>query len=133
MKLTKLASVAGALVVAISLTGCAGAGNDALRAETEQTVSTKIVDGKTQQNEIRTMFGSPAKTEFTDGGLEIWRYEFTKIHGDAVNYVPIINLFGSSASGQKKELVVLFDQNGVVKRHSMSVSDISTKTGIFNQ
>ncbi|ENG0235823.1 MULTISPECIES: hypothetical protein [Burkholderiaceae] len=132
MKPNKLAAVAAALAVAFALTGCAGTGNDTLRAETEQTVSTKIVDGKTQQYEVRSMFGSPAKTEFTDGGLEIWRYEFTKVHGDAVNYVPIVNLFGSSASGQKKELVVLFDQNGVVKRHSMSVSDVSTKTGIFN-
>lgn len=132
MKLNKFAAASAALVFTFALTGCAGTGNDALRAETEQTVSTKIVDGKTQQYEVRTMFGSPAKTEFTDGGLEIWRYEFTKVHGDAVNYVPIVNLFGSSASGQKKELVVLFDQNGVVKRHSMSVSDVSTKTGIFN-
>lgn len=133
MKLNKQAATSAlALAFVFSLAGCAGTGNDALRTETEQSVSTKIVDGKTQQYEVRTMFGSPAKTEFTDGGLEIWRYEFTKVHGDAVNYVPIVNLFGSSASGQKKELVVLFDQNGIVKRHSMSVSDVSTKTGIFN-
>jgi len=132
MKVTKLAASALALAFVVSLTGCAGTGNDALRAETESSVDTKIVDGKTQKYEVRTMFGSPTKTDFTDGGLEIWRYEFTKVHGDAVNYVPIINIFGSSASGQKKELVVMFDQNGVVKRHSMSVSDVSTKTGIFN-
>ncbi|MGF6920347.1 hypothetical protein [Paraburkholderia sp. 40] len=117
---------------AILLTGCAGVGNDSLRSETESTVSTKIVEGKTTKNEVRSMFGSPMKTEFTDGGLEIWHYELTKLHGDAVNYIPVVNLFGSSASGTKKELVVLFNTDNIVKRFSMSESDVSRKTGIFN-
>jgi outer membrane protein assembly factor BamE (lipoprotein component of BamABCDE complex) len=114
------------------LAACAGTGNDSLRTESEATVSTKIVEGKTTKDQIRTMFGSPAKTDFTDGGLEIWRYEFTKVSGDAVDYVPVVNLFGSSASGKKKELVVMFDPSNIVKRYSMSVSDVSHKTGLFN-
>ena len=124
----KLAVLATVLVLA----GCAGAGNESLRSETESTVSTKVVEGKTTKDEIRNMFGSPQKTEFTDGGLEIWRYEFAKMHGDAVNFIPVVNLFGSSASGTKKELVVMFDSNNVVKRYSMSDSAVSQKTGIFN-
>lgn len=119
--------------VILALAGCAGTGNDSLRSETEESVSTKVVEGKTTKDQVREMFGSPAKTEFTDGGLEIWRYEFAKMHGDAVNYIPVVNLFGSSASGKKKELVVMFDQKNVVKRYSMSVSDVSQKTGVFNQ
>jgi outer membrane protein assembly factor BamE (lipoprotein component of BamABCDE complex) len=120
------------LAVVLVLAGCAGVGNDSLRSESEATVSTKIVEGKTTKDQIRTMFGSPAKTDFTDGGLEIWRYEFTKVSGDAVDYVPVVNLFGSSASGKKKELVVMFDTSNIVKRYSMSVSDVSHKTGLFN-
>jgi outer membrane protein assembly factor BamE (lipoprotein component of BamABCDE complex) len=118
--------------IVLVLAGCAGTGNDSLRTESEATVSTKIVEGKTTKDQIRTMFGSPAKTDFTDGGLEIWRYEFTKVSGDAVDYVPVVNLFGSSASGKKKELVVMFDPANIVKRYSMSVSDVSHKTGLFN-
>jgi outer membrane protein assembly factor BamE (lipoprotein component of BamABCDE complex) len=119
-------------VAVITLAGCAGTGNDSLRSETEATVSTKIVEGKTTKDEVRSMFGSPMKTEFTDGGLEVWHYELTKLHSDAVNFIPVINLFGSSASGQKKELVVLFGSNNIVKRYSMSESAVSQKTGIFN-
>jgi hypothetical protein len=78
------------------------------------------------------MFGSPAKTSFTDGGLEIWTYERSNLKADAVNYIPIVNFFGSSMSGVKKELVVLFDANNVVKRYSMSESPETVKTGIFN-
>src|ERR1700742_3304173 len=96
-------SAVAIVALAITLSGCAGTGNDSLRSESETTVSTKIVEGQTSKEQIRQMFGSPMKTEFTDGGLEIWRYEFTKLHGDAVNFIPVVNLFGSSSSGQKKE------------------------------
>lgn len=120
-------------VMAVSLlAGCASVGNETLRAESEQSVRSKIVEGKTTKNEIRTMFGSPVKTTFTDGGLEIWNYEFTNVSADAISYVPIVNMFGASASGKKKELVVLFDQANIVKRYSMSESDVTQKTGLFN-
>lgn len=130
MKKIVLATAVAVSVVLMS--GCAGVGNDSLRSETEATVATKIVQGKTTKDQVREMFGSPMKTEFTDGGLEIWHYELTKLHADAVNFIPVVNLFGSSESGNKKELVVLFDTNNVVKRYSMSDSAVSQKTGIFN-
>jgi hypothetical protein len=81
---------------------------------------------------VRNLFGSPLKTSFTDGGLEIWTYEFSNVSLDAVSYIPIVNWFGASASGTKKELVVLFDRAGVVQRYSMSESDVRQRTGIFN-
>lgn len=123
---------AAAVAVGVMLVGCAGTGNQALRAETEQSVSAKITEGKTTKAEVRSLFGSPAKTEFTDGGLEVWRYAFTNVSADAVSYIPIVNLFGNSASGVKKELVVLFDESDLVRRYSMSESDVTHRTGLFN-
>ena len=120
------------VLFAFALSGCASVGNEKLRAESESTVAQKIVEGKTTKAEIRTMFGSPLKTSFTDGGLEIWNFEFTKVSADAVSYIPLVGLFGGSASGKKKELVLMFDQNSIVKRFSMSESDVTHKTGIFN-
>jgi outer membrane protein assembly factor BamE (lipoprotein component of BamABCDE complex) len=113
--------------------GCASTGNEKLRTESESTVQQKIVEGKTTKSEVRTMFGSPLKTSFTDGGLEIWTFEFSKVSADAVSYIPIVNLFGGSASGTKKELVVMFDKANVVQRFSMSESAVQQKTGLFNQ
>ncbi len=115
------------------LTGCASVGNETLRAESESSMSKKIVEGETTKSEVRTMFGSPFKTSFTDGGLEVWNYEFSKVSADAVSYIPFVGLLGGSASGKKKELVVLYDLQSVVKRYSMSESEITQKTGIFNQ
>lgn len=132
MKLNTTSKIAAALGLAVLLAGCAGTGNERLRAETEASVSTKIIEGRTTKDEVRGIFGSPNKTSFTDSGLEIWNYEFAKVSADAVSYIPIINLFGSSASGKKKELVVLFNEDQIVQRYSMSESDVTTKTGIFN-
>ena len=125
----KMATVAGFLALMV---GCAGIGNDRLRSENETTVSSKIVEGKSTKNDVRALFGSPVKTSFTDGGLEIWNFEFAQMTADAVNFIPFVNLLGSSSSGTKKELVVLFDENNVVKRFSMSESDVTARTGIFN-
>jgi len=123
----------GALVFTVLLTGCASVGNETLRKESESSMSGKMTEGRTTKAEVRSLFGSPLKTTFTDGGLEIWNYEFTNVSLDAISYVPIVNMFGATSSGKKKELVVLFDQVGVIKRYSMSESDVKNKTGLFNQ
>jgi outer membrane protein assembly factor BamE (lipoprotein component of BamABCDE complex) len=128
----KLAVTCCALLLAIAVSGCASVGNESLRKETEGSVAQKIVQGKTTKAEVRAMFGSPTKTTFTDGGLEVWNYDFTNVSADAISYVPIVNLFGASASGKKKELVVMYDDANVVKRFAMSESDVKQKTGLFN-
>ena len=131
MKHTSILFAIG-MVIAMLTSGCASTGNETLRTESEGSVSQKIVEGKTSKAEVRKMFGSPMKTSFTDGGLEIWAYEFTKISADAVSYIPIVSMFGGSSSGTKKELVVMFDDKGLIKRYAMSESDVKTKTGMFN-
>lgn len=108
------------------------AGNRVLKSETELTVDSKIIEGVTTQYELRAMFGSPYETTYTDGGLEIWKYRFDNLNADAVNYIPIVNFFTQSYSGDRKELVVLFNEDGTVKRASMAESDVSVKSGLFN-
>ena len=120
------------LLIGALLSGCTSMGNTVLKKESEASVQQKIVQGKTSKAEIKAMFGAPASTTFTDGGLEIWRYDLTDMHADPQNFIPLALYFGSSSSGIKKELVIAFDDNGIVKKFSMTESPISVKTGIFN-
>ena len=120
------------LVIFIFIAGCASTGNQTLKEETEASVSAKIIKNVTTQAEIKAMFGSPYQTTYTDGGLEIWKYQLDNLRADAINYVPIVNFFGSSMSGTRKELVILFNDDGTVKRNSMAESAVSTKSGLFN-
>jgi|TARA_R110000744_G_scaffold344229_2_gene449516 hypothetical protein len=119
------------LVSVLILSGCASSGNQSLKEETEFTVSAKVVDGQTTAAEIKAMFGSPYETTYTDSGSLIWKFRLDDLKSDAINYIPIVNWFGSSVSGTRKELVVLFDENDVVKRSNMSESEVKTKTGIL--
>ena len=111
--------------------GCASTGNETLKTESEISVSSKISIGETTAAEIKSMFGSPYESSYTDGGLQIWKFRLDDMTADAVNFVPILNLLGSSMSGTRKELVILFDDDDVVKRFNMSESDVQTKSGIF--
>jgi len=70
--------LAASLSLAMLTLGCASVGNETLRSESEGTISQKMVEGKTSKAEVRKMFGSPMKTTFTDGGLEIWTYEVSR-------------------------------------------------------
>ena len=98
---------------------CASTGNQTLKTESEVSISSKVQEGVTTAPEIKAMFGSPYETTYTDGGLMIWKYRLDDMRSDAVNYIPVVNWFGSSASGTRKELVLLFDDNNVVKRVKM--------------
>ncbi len=107
-------------------------GNRVLKQESEISVDAEIIEGITTQSEIKAMFGSPYETTYTDGGLEIWKYRFDNLNADAVTYIPIVNLFTQSYSGDRKELVLLFNDDGTVKRSSMAESDVTVKSGLIN-
>jgi outer membrane lipoprotein-sorting protein len=120
------------VVSILTIVGCASKGNESLRKETELSIGSKLTEGQTTKADVRKMLGSPLKTSFTDGGLEISTYEFDNVTSDVINYVPVLNWLGSSASGTKKELVILFDRANVVQRYSMSESNVKVKTGLYN-
>ena len=111
--------------------GCASTGNKVLKDETASGVAQKIIKGQTTKDQVRAIYGDPMSTSFTDSGKEIWRYEFVKTHAKATNFIPLVSMFNSGAKGTKKELVVMFDDNGVVKNFSMSSSKVDTDTSLF--
>jgi outer membrane protein assembly factor BamE (lipoprotein component of BamABCDE complex) len=113
------------------LAGCASTGNKVLKDESASTVAAKIEKGKSTKEDVRTIYGDPMHTSFTDSGKEIWTYEFVKGHMTASSFIPIVSLFASGSKGDKKELVVMFDDNGVVKNYSMSTSKVETNTSLF--
>ena len=133
MKTQNKLSIGLLFAALVIFSGCASTGNESLRKESESSIAAKIIEGKSTKDEVRAAFGSPLTTSFTDGGLEIWNYELSKMKADAVNYIPLVGLFGGTASGTKKQLVILFDDNDVVKKVSMSESPVKVKTGIFNR
>lgn len=115
--------------LALGIAGCASAGNQVLAKEDATTVSRSIVDGRTTKTEIQTTYGDPNDTSFTDGGNEIWKYTYAYATPTAASFVPVIGIFAGGVDVDKKTLVILFDNAGVVTKHTMSSSHEQTKRG----
>ena len=120
-----------ALASAFLLFGCASMGNKVLKEEDSASIEKKIIKGKTKKEEVRSIFGDPMSVSFRDSGNLTWRYVYTKGRSKPTNFIPIVNLFASGMKGKKKELVVLFDADGIVKDYSMSTSNIEGKAGLL--
>ena len=119
-------------VLAVMLAGCASGGNMVLKDQTNDSVKQQITEGKTTEDQVRAIYGAPMTTSFTDGGNDIWHYDFSHMSADAISYVPIVNLFARSASGTKKELVILFDKDKVVQKYTLTESAVQVKSGLAN-
>ena len=116
------------IALSILLAGCMSSGNKQLKNESETSVQTKIIEGKTTKTDVKGMFGSPESVNFTDGGNEIWKYAFAKMKVSGKSFIPFYGLFHNGASGTKKELTILFNGD-TVKKYTMSESAMESKSG----
>lgn len=111
------------------LAGCASAGNQVLKTETSDSVDQQIHDGQSTKASVKAAFGDPSETSFTDGGNEIWKYTYAYVTPMAADFVPIVGLFAGGSNVDKKELVILFDKNGTVTKHTMNASKETIQRG----
>ena len=135
MSLKNLTSTAILICAALILSGCANEGSTVLKKVSEAEVEGKIFVGKTTRDQVRAMYGSPLETSYTDTGLEIWKYQYDDTTGlnveNIASQVLTLGLAGSKHTGDRKELVVLFDEKNIVKRFNMSVSPVTKGKGLF--
>lgn len=81
-----------AAMMASVLAGCASSGNQQLKNETEISVQSKLQEGKTTKNEVKSYFGSPDAVSYTDSGKEIWKYAFAKVKVNGTTFIPFYGL-----------------------------------------
>jgi len=115
------------------LSGCASVGNESIADATSESVSAQMVKGKTNQENVRGLYGDPTKTSFTDSGNEIWEYDFSRMHSKPTNFIPYVNLIHSGAEGDKKSLVIFFDRTKVVRQYTISSSKVDVSQGLITR
>ncbi|VAX30990.1 hypothetical protein MNBD_NITROSPINAE05-1469 [hydrothermal vent metagenome] len=98
----KLFIISGILVAGLTAIGCGTTGK-----EFDTALFENINNGNTTQEEVESMFGLPFKKGFQNGN-EIWVYEHNKYKA--------FKILGEDTS---KDMVVIFDENKVVKTHVM--------------
>jgi outer membrane protein assembly factor BamE (lipoprotein component of BamABCDE complex) len=113
----------------LSLWGCASSGNRVLEKQDATAVNQQIVDGKTTRPEVVATYGQPSQTSLTDAGNEVWTYTFAHATSQPQNFIPIVGIFAGGMDVQKKELVILFDKDGIVVKHTMNIMKTSVQRG----
>jgi hypothetical protein len=115
------------------LSGCSSVGNESIADATSESVSAQLIKGKTIQENVRGLYGDPAKTSFTDSGNEIWEYDFSRMHSKPTNFIPYVSLIHSGAEGDKKSLVIFFDRSKVVRQYTISSSKVDVSQGLITR
>lgn len=115
-------------IILAALLGCESVDIENLKRQSEPLGSQKIIDGKTTKAEIEKMFNSPRFSSF-DTGLEVWKYELSDINQGVDMKRTAVDIHGTPVRNApafpqkrhvKNRLVIIFDENGVVKKHSYS-------------
>ncbi len=77
----------------------------------DQSLYKNIVAGTTTHKEIQYMFGPPLK-KGVQNGFPVWTYEY--------------NFYNSLGNDITKDMVIVFDHQGVVKSHQMMTNQPHT-------
>lgn len=109
MKIKRLLFL-GLLVAVLTTFGCGTTGK-----EFDADLFDNINNGNTTQEQVESMFGLPFKKGYQNGN-EIWVYEHNKYKA--------FKILGADTS---KDMVVIFDENKVVKTHVMMDSQSEQK------
>jgi hypothetical protein len=127
------AGLLSAVVSSAWLGGCASVGNESIADASMESVSAQLYKGKTRQDQVRAMYGDPAKISFTDSGNEIWEYDFSRTVSKPTNFIPYVSLIHSGAEGDKKSLVIFFNKTKIVQQYTLSTSKIDVSTGLITR
>lgn len=123
---TALAFLAASLVLA----GCVNSGNQTLKSESQESIKSKLVKGKTTKEDVQSHFGAPYSRSTQEDGNETWSYVMHNSQMSATSYIPIVGLFTGGSDNQSKTLQITF-KNNTVDKWSFSSGDNAVKTGII--
>jgi hypothetical protein len=108
------------LVVAAGLfvAGCSTVGNGRLVHLDTTEARTLLMPGTTTQADVRHAFGQGDIVRF-QSGMETWHYLYREGVAKGWDNVPYIGLITSRLDRPTKELVILFDGTGILRRWSL--------------
>jgi len=129
MKTTKTARTIIWLAMVAVLSACTTAGDIRIAKQTKSLVSKQITEGKTTKAQIISEFGNTGSVSFTEADNEVWTYNFSRVVPYFTNFIPPFRWFFRGANVTTKEIVVIFNQDGVVLKYAMDETKNRVKYG----
>jgi outer membrane protein assembly factor BamE (lipoprotein component of BamABCDE complex) len=114
-----------AIVAALILAGCASSG---VRVTDEQM--SKFHEGQTTKQEVIAALGQPTTTMRNADGTTMLMYTYAEARTRGSTFIPIVGAFVGGVDTRSNNVMLTFDQQGVLKTTSSSSSQYGTATGI---
>jgi outer membrane protein assembly factor BamE (lipoprotein component of BamABCDE complex) len=108
------------VLFAVALGGCGQIGSEAIRNQTDTSLSQQITKGVTTKNQVRAALGAPSGTSITDSGNEAWYYYSYDMSVSPQSFIPVVGIFAGSGTSKNKTLTVLFDKQGIVINYTFN-------------
>lgn len=97
-------------------------GASQVEKENSDSVSSKVIKGKTTKDEIQKIFGKPTSRSTDGDGNDTWAYSDINFTTNLAGYMPIPivrNVFGHTKT-QSKNLIIIFNKNGIVENYTFN-------------
>lgn len=107
-------------------------GNLAIADTTKENLSAQFVKGRTNTEEVRKAMGEPAKIVYADNGTQTWDYVFSRMRSKPANHIPIVNMFGGGAEGERKTVTLLFDRNKILQQSSIDSTPVDINQNLID-
>lgn len=110
--------------VLFGISACASLGTDAGTPSTEDGVRQTLTIGKSTKADVTRRMGD-AKVNTFHSGYEVWVYNYKKELPMFVDFIPVVSTVATlvDAATRDRELAILFDRNGIVKKNRLRESE----------
>jgi hypothetical protein len=106
------------VLAAVCAGGCSSVGNGRIAQLDDAHAQALLVPGRTTRDDARQALGDGAVIRF-QSGMETWRYQYREGIAKGWDDVPYVNLVVARIDPLTRELVLLFDASGVLRRWSL--------------
>ena len=111
------------IIASVSLlTACSSSiGNKKLSSLDDNSINYKFIEGQTTSNDVLAVLGEPNNKDIeVDDFNEKWIYTHTRNIPKASAYIPYASLLIAKGDVLKKQLVFMFDKNGILLKKVFS-------------
>ncbi len=118
-------------LILAALLACAGctSGTLAIKDESRATVSAKLTQGVSTQDQVQTMFGKPTQVS-SSNATTIWQYSYGATQPGVQNFIPGVSIFSQNTVSHGKAMTLVFGQDGILRDYTFTEQNINVHRGI---
>ena len=118
-------------IIVLFFSACVSTGNQQLANMSQSDIGSIVVNGQTTKSEVRAALGDPSLVDLDNNGNEKWTYYHLRSTIKGSSFIPVVSSFKSGSNNTTRQLVILYDDDGVVINHVFTQSQGQTNTGIL--